>query len=193
MKKSNEYFLLIIIGVLLAFAAQAQQNVVKTNFVHLLKGETGIEYERRLTGNSSMLFLINHQFKYEETASLEFIRSQRLGVDYRYFPNNVLDDAPHNFYFGPTAYIANVNKELRGNFLSELEPKFKTVNHHFVNIGLGLIGGYQFIFKQTFAFDLHVNPVFRKSFIDDSLEEKNYLDDTQLIIERYGLSIGLAF
>ena len=191
--KSTEYFLLILIGILLAITAQAQENVLKTNVLNLLNNQTGLEYERRLSGTSSILFDLNHTFDYKETAKIDFVRAWHLGIDYRFFPSNVLDDAPHKFYVGPTVYAAFVNKEFSGSvFINEKIVAMNIVDS-FVNVGFGIIGGYQYIFRNKLAFDIHVNPTFRKSLIKDSNENKANLDESQIVVERFGLSFGFAF
>ncbi len=185
--------LLIYMLLFFCISVQAQNNVVKTNVYQITQGITGIQFEKRLAGKVSWMNELNYIFQYEEdTISHSLIRGVGLNSELRYFPLNILDNAPRNLYIGPSLNFSSIKKDLSKYF--EVEDELKAAEYNVTTIGAGITIGVQFIAWNWLAIDLHANPIFDYHILDTeflSFEENR--PDLDYNLDRFGISLGIAF
>ncbi len=131
---------------LMAIGANAQTelpNVIKINPIALAFGNFNLAYQRGLSDATALQIGANYWYRiFGEEVSGVGIRGA-----YHFFITNKVKPAPEGFYIGP---------QLSYNSLTDKETK-ESVNA----IGVGVMLGYQWIWKSGVTLDLGAGPMYQ--------------------------------
>lgn len=176
MKKNYFIYVLFLLFTLPIFS---QENIVKIAAIESEGDIVGIQYERSLTNRISILGTIGYaSFSYMYFTTTGF----GLNAEGRYyFTKN--KDLMEGWHAG--AYLDYKNTE------GESDSDYYHEDAYINTFGIGLIGGYQFVFSPSITLDLFAGGglEFDDSDLGDSLEGR---DDTVFVIP-LGISLGYNF
>ena len=164
--------MLISIGI---FHATSQENSVKINPFALLGGVDLVSYERGLSDNSSGV--ISGAISNYDIGGSDY-KAFGLGLQYRYYFREALKGwyaAAHGLF-----QSGDVVEELLG---------FK-VESDFTAFGIGLRGGYQWVWQSGLTLDLNTGFTYRSYSYDDSTSALFESDGVYLAL---GVGIGYSF
>lgn len=129
----------------LAFGAQAQNNVIKTNPLGLAFGNFNATYERVLGTSSSIL--IRGQYMYKIFGLKVGLGG--VGLGYRYYITHAKKPVPSGFYVNPQAVYSFGS-------MDDIFDESVSIS----TIGLGAELGYQWAWPSGFVLDLGLGPMY---------------------------------
>lgn len=170
--------LLVVLFVLAAFTAKAQQNVVKLNIFSPLVSTLNLSYENAFSEDKS--FQIGFFYTGAKIVSTKFTG---IGItpEMRFYLGD--DAAPQGFYVAPFLRYTNF----------KLTEELTNGGASLSTFGGGAIVGKQWIFKEKFSLDLFVGPSYSVGDvkIDDGQSEESF--STGALGSGFGIRTGLTF
>ena len=118
-------------------------NIIKINPISFAFGNLNVIYERALNPSSSIQVSANYWYRIFGTE----VRGIGARVGYRFYITNRVKPAPSGFYIGP---------QLSFNSFTE-----KSTDESANATGLGLLLGYQWVFRSGVTLDLGAGPIYQ--------------------------------
>lgn len=137
----------VIVSIVIAFiciAANAQNNIIKTNPFGMAFGNINLIYERLLNNYSSIL--VKGQYGYNIMGTS--ISAFGCAVDYRYYFTHAKKAVPSGFYINPEIMFQGGMVDLEND------------KNSLYRFGLGAEIGYQWVWDSGFTIDLGIGPMY---------------------------------